>query len=575
MTMASKELSILLLAKDMASKTIGHVSKQVGGLGKAGATASRGIKMLGVSLAAIGAAAAVGLGVAIKTGIAALAKSEAAAAQTAAVIKSTGAAAHVTAAGIDELTASLQAKTAADDDAIRAAANMMLTFTNVRNEVGKGNDIFDQSIAVIADMSRALGSDMSKEALRLGIALNDPIAGMGRLKKVGVTFDAQQKKRITAFIKEGKVTKAQAIILAELNKEFGGSGAAYAATYAGTMESLGFAVEDAQKALAVGFMPVIKKVAEFLKTQLAKPAVIQGIKDLGEGLAGAFEGAMDFAMSIPWESVMGALRGIAGVAKTAVDAFRMMPDWAKQILIGGFVANKLTGGALGSIVGQLAGGLIKGVLGIQAGVVNVTGGVVNAPGGLGGGKGGLPIAPAVGGASLLAGGAAVVAGLAALAGIYAISKANQESKNPVPAQGYYTTPSGMLAYGVPPDAANTYKDRKAGLAGGGRGDSSTAAEVKRLGAIQGVISRAEASGRKVDADHVAATVEKNRQATERVASRVGDMIAAVRAIKIPPPVVNVHTGFTVSIRNIVTANRVASSYAGGGIRRSATSGPLP
>jgi len=63
--MASKELSILLLAKDMASKTIGKVSKQVGGLGKMGATASRGIKMLGVSLAALGTAAVIGIGAAV------------------------------------------------------------------------------------------------------------------------------------------------------------------------------------------------------------------------------------------------------------------------------------------------------------------------------------------------------------------------------------------------------------------------------------------------------------------------------------------------------------------------------
>ena len=52
-----------------------------------------------------------------------------------------------------------------------------------------------------------------------------------------------------------------------------------------------------------------------------------------------------------------------------------------------WLANKLTGG----LVKDLASGLIKGVLGINAGVVNVSGGVVNAggapiPGGGGGGN---------------------------------------------------------------------------------------------------------------------------------------------------------------------------------------------
>jgi len=572
-------LSILLLAKDMASKTIGKVSKQVGGLGKMGATASRGIKMLGISLAAIGAAAAVGIAAAVKTGIAELAKSEAAAAQTAAVLKSTGAAAHVTAAGIDELTASLQAKTATEDDAIRAGANMMLTFTNVRNEAGKGNDIFNQSIATLGDMSRALGSDMSKSAIQLGKALNDPIAGIGALKKVGVTFDAQQVKRIKAFVKEGKVTKAQAIILAELNKEFGGSGAAYAATYAGTMESLGFAVEDAQKSLAVGFMPVIKKVAAFLQTQLAKPAVIQGIKDLGEGLAGAFEGAMDFAMSIPWESVMGAARSIAGFAKQALDFFKQMPDWAQKILIGGAVINFASGGALGDIVKQLASGMIKGVLGITAGVVNLNAGTVI------GGPGGLPI----GGPSMPGGGkndqgkslwdtvadfvhwsAVAAAAAAALWVAYKVTDATLLNPKGPGDSSEELNASGRADLGAfakwNEGARTAWGALPAKPAvGSGRGDASTAAEVKRLGERQALAARITAAGGVASAARIQAIMEKNVRATEsgdtRVASRIDSLNSAIRAIKIAPVInVPVYVTSTVSVRNQTVAMAVRARY---------------
>jgi len=563
--MASKELSILLLAKDMASKTIGKVSKQVGGLGKMGATASRGIKMLGVSLAALGTAAVIGIGAAVKTGIAELAKSEAAAAQTAAVIKSTGGIAHVTAADIDELTASLQAKTATEDDAVRAGANMMLTFTNVRNEAGKGNDIFDRSIATLADMSRAMGGDMSKSAIQLGKALNDPIKGVGALSKVGVTFTEEQKKRIKGFVEEGKVAKAQAIILAELNKEFGGSGAAYAKTYAGTMESLGFAVEDAQKSLAVGFMPVIKKVAAFLQTQLAKPAVIQGIKDLGEGLAGAFEGAMDFAMSIPWDSVMATGRSIAGFAKQALDFFKQMPDWAQKILIGGAVINFATGGALGDIVKQLASGMIKGVLGITAGIVNVTGPVAGLPGGLGGGKGGIP---AVGGGSLLATlGAAGITAAAVAAAAWTIFKVTEAAFNP-PGGGHDPTiaenknPANVQAAVWSSIAHNLDLVTHEPAKGSGRGDTATAKEVKRLGDIQALAARIVAAGGRATAARIEAIMAKNVRATEsgdtRVAGRIDSMTAAVRAIKIAP-VINVSTYPQVTIRNVSIANRIASA----------------
>jgi hypothetical protein len=592
MTMASKELSILLVAKDMASKTIGKVSKEVGGLGKMGRTASRGIKILGVSLAAMGAAAAVGIGAAIKTGIAELAKSEAAAAQTAAVLKSTGAAAHVTAAGIDELTASLQAKTATEDDAIRAGANMMLTFTNVRNEAGKGNDIFNQSIATLADMSRAMGGDMAKSAIQLGKALNDPIAGIGALKKVGVTFDAQQIKRIKAFVKEGKVTKAQAIILAELNKEFGGSGAAYAKTYAGTMEALGFAVEDAQKSLAIGFMPVLQKVAGFLRTQLARPEVIQGIKDLGTGLAGAFEGAMDFAMKIPWGSVIGAARGVAGAAKEIIGVFMAMPDWVKQILIGGFIANKLTGGAVSSLVGQLASGLVKGVLGINAGVVNLKAAtVIGGPGGGGAGEvvKGAGVSAFLGTAAAAA--AITAAATAAMYGLFYLipSIANGGKTGTAPTIATNRNPGTVVDATWQTIASNLGLTGKP-VTGGGRGDKSTADEVKRLGAgmarMDGVIERAVAKGFAPTKTGIQATLDKNARAAvsgdDRMTARIASLnsavnsgtrasretATAVRNIDLRPVVnVPITVVSTVSVRGMAVAQRISRSYKNPGRTR--------
>jgi hypothetical protein len=60
-----------------------------------------------------------------------------------------------------------------------------------------------------------------------------------------------------------------------------------------------------------------------------------------------------------------------------------------------WISNKLSGGALGDIVGELGKGLIKGVLGMTAGVVNITAGVVKGPGGLPGSGG--PGAPVAGG----------------------------------------------------------------------------------------------------------------------------------------------------------------------------------
>jgi acid phosphatase family membrane protein YuiD len=80
------------------------------------------------------------------------------------VLKSTGGAANVTAKQIGALATAISNKVGIDDEAIQSGANLLLTFKNVRNEAGKGNDIFNQSVGVITDMSAALGQDMKSRA---------------------------------------------------------------------------------------------------------------------------------------------------------------------------------------------------------------------------------------------------------------------------------------------------------------------------------------------------------------------------------------------------------------------------
>src|SRR6266508_689573 len=131
------------------------------------------------------------------------------------VIKTTGGAAKVTAAQVGSLSDAIERKTGVDGDAIQSGANLLLTFTNVRNEVGKGNQIFNRSTSLLADMSVALGQDAKASAIQLGKALNDPIKGVTALSKVGVSFTEQQKKQIKTMVDSGNTLGAQKIILAE------------------------------------------------------------------------------------------------------------------------------------------------------------------------------------------------------------------------------------------------------------------------------------------------------------------------------------------------------------------------
>lgn len=182
-------------------------------------------------------------------------------AQTEQVIASTGGAANVTAAHVEALAGELEGLTATEGEAIQEGANLLLTFKNIQNGVGEGNDIFDQATASLVDMARAMDEDPVAGAVRLGKALNDPIAGLGALSKVGVQFTDDQKALVESLVESGDMMGAQKIILGELNSQFGGSGAAYMETLAGQQELLGHRFGEVTESLTAALMPTI---VEFL-----------------------------------------------------------------------------------------------------------------------------------------------------------------------------------------------------------------------------------------------------------------------------------------------------------------------
>lgn len=230
-----------LIARKLEVQIVGDASSFTRAAGSAASSADHlGKRVLGsfgtIGKAALFTAGAAGLGavaLTLRAGIKEWTASAQAASQTEAVIKSTGGAANVTAAGVDALSKSILAKTGIDDEAVKSGENMLLTFTEIQNRLGRNNDIFTQATKVTADLSVAMGMDMSKAALQVGKALNDPARGMSRLQRIGVAFTKDQKDAVAAMMKMGDTAGAQKVILKELNKEFGGSAEAYGRTLPG------------------------------------------------------------------------------------------------------------------------------------------------------------------------------------------------------------------------------------------------------------------------------------------------------------------------------------------------------
>src|SRR5262249_44701468 len=140
--------------------------------------------------------------------------------QLQAVLKSTAGVAGVSAEKALSLSKALEQQTTFGDEAVLSAENLLLTFTNIKD------DIFPDATKTVLDMSVALGQDTKSSAIQLGKALQDPVNGILALRRVGVNFNDDQKKVIENLVNTGHSLEAQKLILKELATEFGGSASA-------------------------------------------------------------------------------------------------------------------------------------------------------------------------------------------------------------------------------------------------------------------------------------------------------------------------------------------------------------
>jgi len=222
--------------------------------------------------------------------------------QTDAVLKSTGGAANVTAKQVDSLADSISRVAGVDDEAIQAGANMLLTFKNIRNEAGQGNDIFNQTVQATTDMAAGMAAasggaiNMKSASIQLGKAMNDPILGMTALTRVGVQFTETQQNVIRKLVESGNLMQAQKVILAEVTSQFAGSAEAQATAsgkvsvaFENLAETVGGLLAPAITVLAQGLQDVIG----FLQDEA--PAAWKAFSD---GVMQAWDAVKPFAQTI-------------------------------------------------------------------------------------------------------------------------------------------------------------------------------------------------------------------------------------------------------------------------------------
>lgn len=361
-----------------------------------------GLKTGFLNAAKIGIAGVGALTTQVMAGIDSLSELEEVTNQTNAVIESTGGVAGITAEEVRSLAEEYENLTGVDDKTIQSGENLLLTFTKI------GEDAFEPALAAALDLSAGLGQDLNSSITMIGKALNDPIAGLTALGRAGVQFTEEQKELIRTLVETGDAAGAQAIILEELNTQFGGSAQADMAGYRGSVTRLKDAWEDVQMTLAEGVAPALKNIVDRLNEFVRSDRFMNEVEKLGDAIAqlfsnenidkgfGALEEAFTFLRDLPWNAIKDGMALTAEAAKKAVDVFRSLPPGVQAGLITFLAANKLTGGLVTSGLTELAKVALSSLKTITAANVTVVGPVTGpggapTPGAPGGGVGVAPI----------------------------------------------------------------------------------------------------------------------------------------------------------------------------------------
>lgn len=246
-------------------------SKGMNGAEKSASSFEAKMKSVGQTMQKVGAGMTLALTVPIvafmKAAVTSAAESEAALADLNTVIKSTGGVAGVSAKEVTKYADAMQLVTKFSDEEIISAQSMLLTFTKI------GKEVFPDVTDATLDMAQKFGMDATQAAIMLGKALNDPIAGVGALRRIGVALSQEQEDSIKHFMAVNDIASAQKVILKELATEVGGAAEAFGATFAGKVAILNNQFDTLKEALGNAIIPTLVSFME------AITPIIQAIAD--------------------------------------------------------------------------------------------------------------------------------------------------------------------------------------------------------------------------------------------------------------------------------------------------------
>lgn len=235
----------------------------------------------------------------------------------------------------EKLADSLMRQTGIDDEIIKGGQAILATFHDVGGVVGQQAGIFDRATKATADLAKTGFGDVDTAAKQLGKALQDPVNGIGALKRAGVDFTDEQKNMIKALVDSGDKAGAMGLVMDVVEGQVGGVAAATAtagdkmsAAWGEIQEAIGKLLLPALEVLA----PVLVSLSDWFE-QTAIPAI--------DGFAGAVADVLGPALGDIVDFINGTLLPAVGdvagkFAEWAGPAVQGVVDWINNNLLPAF-----------------------------------------------------------------------------------------------------------------------------------------------------------------------------------------------------------------------------------------------
>jgi hypothetical protein len=170
--------------------------------------------------------------------------------------------------------------TGIDDEQVKAVQRKLLVFKTLRQTADELGGTFDRTTSAAIDLAAAGFGEMEANAIKLGRVLQDPTKNLNALSRAGITFTAEEKRKITALQSSGKLLEAQNLVLQSVEDRVKGIAEASATPF----EKMNAQFQQIGDSIGEAMLPALESMNMQVSEWLSTP---QGRKDV-QSIADAF-----------------------------------------------------------------------------------------------------------------------------------------------------------------------------------------------------------------------------------------------------------------------------------------------